>query len=63
VVASLLILKKPGDRVKTDRKDAMRLAQLYREGDLSLDAFCKKGINNPFFLTIDKITIVNQTRD
>jgi hypothetical protein len=49
VVAPLLILKKPGDRVKTDRRDAMRLAQLYREGDLSLDAFCKKGINNPFF--------------
>lgn len=35
VVAPSLIPKKPGDRVKTDRRDAMRLAQLYRAGDLS----------------------------
>lgn len=34
VVAPSLIPKKPGDRVKTDRRDAMRLAQLYRAGDL-----------------------------
>ncbi len=35
VVAPSLIPKKPGDRVKTDRRDAMRLAQLYRAGDLA----------------------------
>jgi len=35
VVAPSLIPKKPGDRVKTDRRDAMRLAQLYRAGDLT----------------------------
>jgi transposase len=35
VVAPSLIPKKPGDRVKTDRRDAMRLAQLYRVGDLT----------------------------
>ena len=32
VVAPSLIPKNPGDRVKTDRRDAMRLAQLYRAG-------------------------------
>src|SRR5699024_3396360 len=26
---------KPGDRVKTDRRDALRLAQLYRAGELT----------------------------
>ncbi len=35
VVAPSLIPKKPGDRVKTDRRDAIRLAQLYRAGDLT----------------------------
>ncbi len=35
VVAPSLIPKKPGDRVKTDRRDALRLAQLYRAGDLA----------------------------
>jgi transposase len=35
VVAPSLIPKKPGDRIKTDRRDAMRLAQLYRAGDLT----------------------------
>lgn len=35
VVAPSLIPKKPGDRVKTDRRDAIRLAQLYRSGDLT----------------------------
>lgn len=35
VVAPSLIPKKPGDRVKTDRRDAMRLAQLHRAGDLT----------------------------
>jgi transposase len=35
VVAPSLIPKRPGDRVKTDRRDAMRLAQLYRAGDLT----------------------------
>jgi len=35
VVAPSLIPKKPGDRVKTDRRDAIRLAQLHRAGDLT----------------------------
>jgi len=35
VVAPALIPKKPGDRVKTDRRDAMQLARLMRSGDLT----------------------------
>jgi transposase len=35
VVAPSLIPKKPGDRVKTDRRDAIQLARLARSGDLS----------------------------
>jgi transposase len=35
VVAPSLIPRKPGDRVKTDRRDAMTLARLLRSGDLS----------------------------
>ena len=35
VIAPSLIPKKPGDRIKTDRRDALRLAQLYRAGDLT----------------------------
>jgi transposase len=35
VVAPSLIPKKPGDRVKTDRRDAMPLARLMRSGDLT----------------------------
>src|SRR5262245_39644891 len=34
VVAPSLIPRKPGDRVKTDRRDAMTLARLMRRGDL-----------------------------
>ena len=34
VVAPSLIPKKPGDRVKTDRRDAIQLARLLRSGDL-----------------------------
>src|SRR5262245_28626424 len=34
VVAPSLIPRKPGDRVKTDRRDAMTLARLLRSGDL-----------------------------
>jgi transposase len=34
VVAPSLIPKKPGDRVKTDRRDAMQLARLMCSGDL-----------------------------
>jgi transposase len=36
VVAPSLIPKKPGDRVKTDRRDAMQLARLARSGDLTV---------------------------
>src|ERR1700745_433600 len=35
VVAPSLVLKKPGDRVKTDRRDAIKLARSHRSGDLT----------------------------
>ena len=35
VLAPSLIPKKPGDRVKTDRRDALPLARLMRSGDLT----------------------------
>jgi transposase len=35
VVAPTLIPKKPGDRVKTDRRDAEKLARSYRAGELT----------------------------
>ena len=35
VVAPTLVPSKPGDRVKTDRRDAEKLARCYRAGDLS----------------------------
>jgi transposase len=35
VVAPSLIPKKSGDRVKTDRRDAVQLARLMRSGDLT----------------------------
>jgi transposase len=35
VVASSLVPKKAGDRVKTDRRDAIQLARLMRSGDLT----------------------------
>jgi transposase len=34
-VAPSLIPKKPGDRVKTNRRDAIKLARLMRSGDLT----------------------------
>ena len=35
VIAPSLVPSKPGDRVKTDRRDAMKLARCYRAGDLT----------------------------
>ena len=35
VVAPSLIPRKPGDKVKTDRRDAVELARLLRSGDLT----------------------------
>lgn len=35
VIAPALIPKRPGDRVKTDRRDAENLARLYRAGELT----------------------------
>lgn len=35
VIAPSLIPKKPGDHVKTDRRDAIKLARCYRAGDLT----------------------------
>src|SRR5690606_8445846 len=34
-IAPSLIPKKPGERIKTDRRDSIRLAQLYRAGELT----------------------------
>ena len=39
VVAPSLIPRKPGDRVKTDRRDAINLAKLHRAGELSSVGF------------------------
>jgi transposase len=36
VVAPSLIPRKPGDRIKTDRRDAKKLAELYRAGALTM---------------------------
>lgn len=35
IIAPSLIPQRPGERVKTDRRDALRLAQLYRAGELT----------------------------
>lgn len=35
VIAPSMIPRKPGDRVKTDRRDAVKLARLHRMGDLT----------------------------
>ena len=35
VIAPSLIPKKPGERIKTDRRDALKLAQFLRNGDLT----------------------------
>ena len=35
VVAPSLIPRKPGDRIKTDRRDAVNLARLHRAGELT----------------------------
>jgi transposase len=35
IVAPSLVPKKPGDRVKTDRRDALKLARCHRNGDLT----------------------------
>ena len=35
VVAPSLVPNKPGDRVKTDRRDALKLARSHRSGDLT----------------------------
>ena len=36
VIAPSLIPKRPGDRVKTDRRDAEKLARFYRAGELTI---------------------------
>ena len=35
VIAPSLIPQRPGERIKTDRRDAIRLPQLYRAGELT----------------------------
>jgi len=35
VIAPTLVPVRPGDRVKTNRRDAMKLARSYRSGDLT----------------------------
>src|SRR5262245_21315902 len=37
VIAPSLIPKRPGDRVKTDRRDSVEIARLMRSGDLTAD--------------------------
>lgn len=37
VVAPSLIPQRAGDRIKTDKRDALRLAQLFRAGELTSD--------------------------
>jgi transposase len=32
VIAPALVPRKPGERIKTDRRDARKLAELYRAG-------------------------------
>ena len=39
VVAPSLIPRKPGDRIKTDRRDAINLAKLHRAGELTACGF------------------------
>lgn len=36
VIAPALVPKKSGDRIKTDKRDAVRLARFYRSGDLTV---------------------------
>ena len=36
VVAPSLVPRKPGDRIKTDRRDAIKLSRSYRSGDLTM---------------------------
>jgi transposase len=35
VIAPAMIPRRPGDRIKTDRRDARKLARLYRAGELT----------------------------
>lgn len=35
VIAPSLIPKKPGERIKTDRRDSIKLAKLFRAGELT----------------------------
>lgn len=41
VIAPGLIPKRPGDKVKTDRRDAEKLAQLHRAGQLTVMSSCE----------------------
>ena len=43
VVAPSLIPKKPGDRVKTNRRDAAMLAKLHRAGELTASSCSSNG--------------------
>jgi hypothetical protein len=43
VVAPSLVPRKPGDRVKTDRRDAAKLARLLRSGDLTAVSGARRG--------------------
>jgi len=42
VVAPTLVPVKAGDRIKTDRQDAEKLARCYRSGDLTMEALEKE---------------------
>ena len=47
VVAPSLIPRKAGDRVKTDRRDSLSLARLYRAGELTARCTCRTWIRRP----------------
>ena len=45
VVAPALIPKRSGERIKTNRRDAVTLARLHRAGELRIDAFLEAGVD------------------
>lgn len=47
VIAPSLVPVRPGDRVKTDRRDAKKLVRLYRAGELTLVACPTPGARRP----------------
>ncbi len=61
VVAPTLVSVKAGDRVKTDRRDAEKLARCYRSGDLMYQGHTSKSRNQtkPSNVTQNRISYVH----